>query len=240
MSGHEQWADAVGAYVLDALGPGEREAFEAHAATCEICREDIAALRVAADALPVAVPQLEPPPELKARIMDVVVTSPGAAPEALRTAKPSSRRGRRAPWWRSPLTLRPALAAAAAALLLLAGGLAGILAAGAPETETVVAQVDQQVAPGARVTLEIDGDDADLVASGLPQPPAGRVYQVWLQRGDQAPQPTDTLFVPRSDGSARAALPEGAADADAILVTDEPAGGSDEPSKPPVAAARPA
>jgi anti-sigma-K factor RskA len=241
--GHEHWADAVGAYLLDAMPAGERESFEAHVAVCKLCREEVEALRVAADALPVAVAQMEPPPELKDRIMGIVNAEARlleAAGERADVPEPArSERERPAPWWRRALMLRPALAAAAAAVLLLAGGVAGMLVAGGDGSETVVAQVDQQVAPGARVTLEIDGDDADLVASRLPEPPAGRVYQVWLQRGDQAPEPTDTLFLPRTDGSARAALPEGAADADAILVTHEPRGGSRAPTQAPFVSVRP-
>ena len=69
---HEQWADAVGAYLLGALETGESERFEAHLAVCPRCRDDVADLRVAADALPVSVPLVAPPPALKGRIMAVV------------------------------------------------------------------------------------------------------------------------------------------------------------------------
>ena len=38
------------------------------------------------------------------------------------------------------------------------------------------------------------------------------------------------LFAPRCDGSAVAAIPGSVADVDQVLVTDEPLGGSDEPT----------
>jgi hypothetical protein len=53
---------------------------------------------------------------------------------------------------------------------------------------------------------------------------------VWLMpEGSDTPEPTDVLFTPRSDGSAVAAIP-GIDDARQVLVSDEPPGGSDEPT----------
>jgi hypothetical protein len=78
------------------------------------------------------------------------------------------------------------------------------------------------------------GDDATLEVSGMPAPPAGRVYQVWLKReGRDAPVPTSALWLPRSDGSASVAVPGSLEDVEAVLVTGEPAGGSDAPTQLP-------
>ena len=56
------------------------------------------------------------------------------------------------------------------------------------------------------------------------------MYEVWLMpEGSDTPEPTDVLFTPRSDGSAVAAIP-GIDDARQVLVSDEPPGGSDEPT----------
>ena len=63
--GHGAWSDAVGAYVLGALPPEECVGFEAHMADCPACRHDVADLQVAADALPVSVPPVAPPPALR-------------------------------------------------------------------------------------------------------------------------------------------------------------------------------
>ena len=64
--------DDAGSYVLRALPDDEHERFEAHLATCEECRREVADLQVAADTLPLAAVQVDPPPELRDRIMAVV------------------------------------------------------------------------------------------------------------------------------------------------------------------------
>ena len=62
----------------------------------------------------------------------------------------------------------------------------------------------QSTLPQASAELEVDGDSATLVANGLPAPPAGKTYMVWLARPGHAPEPTSALFTPRRDGSATA------------------------------------
>ncbi|MBI5103545.1 MAG: zf-HC2 domain-containing protein, partial [Solirubrobacterales bacterium] len=64
--------DDVGPWVLRALGEDEAAAFERHLESCEPCRHDVAELDGVAGVLPMAAPQLLPPPELKSRIMRVV------------------------------------------------------------------------------------------------------------------------------------------------------------------------
>ena len=54
--GHGAWGDAIGAYVLGALPAEECVGFEAHLTVCAACRDDVADLQGAADALPASVP----------------------------------------------------------------------------------------------------------------------------------------------------------------------------------------
>ena len=72
MSTHAHWADSAAAYVLGALPPEEVVGFREHMAGCPDCRRAVEELRMAADALPIGVQQLAPPPALKGRIMAVV------------------------------------------------------------------------------------------------------------------------------------------------------------------------
>ncbi len=65
-------ATDLGAYVLGALEPEEARAFRGHLDTCALCRDEVERLALAADHLPLAAAQIEPPPELRRRIMDVV------------------------------------------------------------------------------------------------------------------------------------------------------------------------
>ena len=78
---------------------------------------------------------------------------------------------------------------------------------------------------GGRATLEIQDGHARLVASKLPAPPSGRVYQVWLDKGGKTPEPTAALFSTSSDGSASVDVPS-VDGVRRVMVTDEPAGGS--------------
>ena len=66
------------------------------------------------------------------------------------------------------------------------------------------------------------------MASGLPAPPEGRVYQVWLKPTGlrTAAADADALFAPASDGTARRACPARCDGVEQVLVTDEPDGGS--------------
>jgi anti-sigma-K factor RskA len=229
MSDHSRWADEVGAYVLGALEPDEAAAFEAHVADCETCRRDVADLRVAADALPVSVPIVSPPPALKTRIMAVVEQEAELLDAAGRGADrpPAPRPRRRLLDWLS----RPAVALACALLLLAGGGLAGVLLSGGEEARTVVATT---AARGADVRLEIRDEGSTLVAQNMPAPPRGRIYQVWLKRPGKDPEPTSVLWSTRADGSAQVAVPGSLEGVEAVLVTHEPPRGSDEPSVAPV------
>ena len=223
MSDHERWNDTAAAYVLGAMAVAEREEFEAHLSTCEICREEVEELQPAAEALPMASPLMVPPPELKDRIMAEVEREAellGAAGAGADRPE-RTRRERRGLGWLSGWRLAPVAAA-----LLIAGVLMGAAVTG-PDQRTVAATVD---APGASAHVKIDGGQGMLVAENLPAPPEGRVYEVWLMpEGSDVPAPTNVLFTPREDGSAEAALP-GLNGADKVLVTDEPHGGRDAPT----------
>lgn len=237
MSEHERWVDAAGAYVLEAMPDDEREAFERHLDDCAACREEVAELLPAAHALPMASPQMTPPPELKARIMAEVEREADLLAQVGADAdRPApARRGRERGGWFSGWRLAPVAAA-----LLIAGVLAGTAldrdqaAPGQPEVRTVAVTVDPKRAPDGSAELRVADGEATLVGRGMPAPPEGRVYQVWVMpKGSNTPEPTNALFYPRADGSMTTAIPD-VGDAKTVLVTDEPVGGSDEPSRTPV------
>ena len=235
---HDQWTDSLGAWLLGALPEDEAAGFQRHLAECAVCREDAAALQVAADALPASAEPRTPPAALKARIMDVVESEAqlldAAGPDSDRAPAPARRTS-----WLGRLVPRPALAWGLAALLLVVGVGAGVLASQAIQggTETISAQV---TSGGGRASLEIDDGHGRLVASKLPAPPEGRVYQVWLDKGGKTPEPTNALFSTRSDGSASVDVPGSLDGVRAVMVTDEPAGGSDEPTGKLLLSASPA
>ncbi|HEX5622250.1 MAG TPA: anti-sigma factor [Solirubrobacteraceae bacterium] len=225
MTDHDRWADSAGAYVLGAMTATERDEFERHLAMCPTCREDVDELRPAAEALPMASPPVLPPPALKDRIMAEVEREAAllaqAGPAADRPAAVAERPRRR---FRLPALTGWRLAPVAAALLIV-GVLGGVLLTGGG-SKTYPA--------GANAEIQVDGDKATLVATNMQAPPEGRVYEVWLvPKGapeGAAPEPTNVLFVPRSDGAVEAAIPGSADDIAQVLVSDEPPGGSETPT----------
>src|SRR3954452_13698244 len=261
--------DDAGAWVLGALPGDERERFAAHLAGCDVCRREVAELQMVADTLPLAAPQVAPPPELKERIMsavraeaavlaaagpeaDAVAPPPVVEPEPTREEPPApverarrerpERRKSDGAWWRRPLlNLRPLPAAGLAAVLLALGvGIGALASGGGGESgRSVHAQVRAPSAPSARASLTVSGDDATLEISGFPAPPAGRVYQVWVKRPGRDPAPTNALFSVRR-GQATVEVPDRVRDGDQVLVTAEPDGGSQVPTRAPVIVSQPA
>ena len=234
MSAHDRFIDDVGAYLLGALEPGEEREFEQHLETCDACRQEVVRLEVARDALPRSVDQVAPPKALKASLMSTVrAEAAEAAPSPAAGSRAPARRSR----WRELLLARPRFAAAAAAVLLAvgiaAGALVGAIGGGSDDPATVAATVDQARMPAGQGSLSIPEDGgAILRVDGMQQPGDDRVYEVWIQRGNQVTP--SSLFNVESDGSGAAAIPDELKGADAILVTREPAGGSKRPSERPV------
>jgi hypothetical protein len=85
--------------------------------------------------------------------------------------------------------------------------------------------------------MRVAEDSTKLVVAGLRMPPPGRIYQVWLDRDNgTAPEPTEALFSVRK-GRASVNVPGDLSGVKRVLVTDEPAGGSEVPTRQPVIAA---
>ncbi|MBS1871314.1 MAG: anti-sigma factor [Actinobacteria bacterium] len=234
-------AETVAAYLLGALTDAERREFEMHLTACVPCREDLAGLRVVADALPLAVPPVAPSAALRDRLLETVRAEAEVLSAAGPTADrpPAQRRGRRR--FVRPLGRPLGLTAAALALLLGVALGFGVGAATNERTETqtvvqvrtVQARVDATAAPRGTAVIVVRDGVATLRVRGLPAPPPGKVYEVWLlRRGAAAPSPTDALFSVSTRGSGRVALPS-VRGVEAVLVTAEPDGGSRAPTSQP-------
>ena len=214
----------VAAYALGALPEQEASRFEAHLATCELCRTDLAALKPVVDALPAAAEPRDPPPALRKRIMRVVEA------EAREATSERRARERRARERRSWLVWRPVPALVAACALLLAGIGIGFATLGDEDPATFQGQCLRGCE---EVAMSVDEGHGTLKVEGMAQPPLGRVYQVWTQRDGEDPKPTDALFTVDKDGSASVDVPGDTGAVDRVLVTDEPRGGSEVPTTRP-------
>lgn len=223
---------AAAAYVLGALDEHELQGFREHLADCTVCSAEVSQLQTAADALALGVPRKLAPDSLRARIMATAHAEAellkAAGHEADRPA-PASRQWRR--------RLVPALAAAAAlGVGLLVGALAINTGSTTIHTQTQVIRA-VVAAPGHNATAELRkaGSHLELIVDGLPAPPPGRIYEVWLlKQGAQAPAPTDALFSVTTHGEGAVDVPGNDVDVSKVLVTDEPLGGSPKPTREPV------
>jgi anti-sigma-K factor RskA len=227
--------DDAGPWVLGALDDEDARAFALHLDSCPICRLEVVELQVVADVLPMAAPQLVPPPALKSRIMGVVESEAqllrAAGPEADRPPVVVGDRGRRRFFGR----LRPLPAAVLATALLALGVVAGVLLSGGEDTTSHPGFGPK----GAQVALRVTGGEHGVLdMRGMPAAPSGRVYQVWLIHGKDKPRPTHTLFTVPSDGRARVEILESLKDTDQVLVTTEPPGGSEQPTSAPLMGAK--
>lgn len=235
---HDAQQEVLGAYLLGALPPDERAAMERHLSDCETCAEEAERLQIAVDVLPGAVPIVQPPPELRSRIMAVVESEAellaAAGPEADRV--PERQRKPRRRWslgW-SPAA-RP-LATGFAALALVAAGVGGAALLGGDNggsggARTLAARVLDPAQAGAKAELRTVGGKGTLIVHDFADPPRGHVWQLWLQAPGGNPVPAGATFAVR-DGEV--AIPHTLAPSDRVMVTLEPDGGSTTPSTTPV------
>jgi anti-sigma-K factor RskA len=210
--------DDVAAYALGALEPGEAEAFRRHLAGCPECQEELAGFEQVTETLPAAGAAYAVPKGLKRRVMQDVRAEPNS------TARPSSS----LQWASRPLlawsgALAAVLVAVIVAVALSSGGSGG----------TKVIQ-----ASAGNAELRVTNGRGDLVVHRLRPLRAGRIYEMWVQRGSAPPVPTGTLFGVTSSGSASVGVPGSLSGVSAVMVTDEPSGGSPAPTTAPVIVAR--
>ena len=219
-SGHERWQDDAAAYALHALDGAEVRAFEDHLADCPECRQELATMRRTVGELAGAAAVVDPPAQLRRRVMATVRAE--AATRAGPHGAPAPGRGQSR--WQRP---RIALSAAAVAVVLVV--LAVALTGGGGRSRTYAGVVS---ASGATASLVRSGASGQLRFRGLPAPPAGRIYQVWLAHGSQAPRPTHTLFASTSGSTSVGGSLSGVT---AVLVTAEPLpDGSRAPTRAPI------
>lgn len=218
-----------GAYVVDALDPGERARFEEHLALCTACRAEVASLREAAAVLP-EVAATMPPQRLRDQVLSGIAAVRPLPPA---TPLPSRRRPR--------LGL---IAAAAAVAAIAAGGGTVVWQQTHDSSSTTSAtdrviqagdaqQIDVDLAGGASATVyrSVAEGKAVLVTRKLPDAPSGRVYQLWLQRDGRMV----SAGMLAGSGDQKVLLDGDAAGASAAGITVEPLGGSAAPTTTPIA-----
>jgi anti-sigma-K factor RskA len=225
---------STGAYAADALPPEEREEVEQHLAVCPACAQEVAELRSALTSLASAAAE-SPPPALRQSVLDKVARTRQLPP----VTGPAGRRPRGRWWWGTA-----SLQVAAAALLVVAIALSVLLVQRQhqlTEQRRLVAEITSvlndpnrtvrtaSLADGGRGTAVVSEGEAVFLASDLPSVAPDRTYQLWII----SPGSTTSAGL-LGRGHAAQLLVPAVRPGDAIGVTVEPAGGSAQPTTPPL------
>lgn len=222
MTGEHPDRDDLVAFALGALEQGDERAIEAHVPSCARCTRELEALVPAVAVLGESVEQLEPPPELRERVLAVVRSE--AAGEREQDARPvrRERRGLRG------FLLRPAVALATVAVI--AAGTAGYLVrdTGGGGGETTVAVMP--ATPGIGGSLKVGENSSLLQLRGMPKLTGNEVYQVWVTQ-DNNVRPSSN-FIPDDSGRATTGVDGHLGNGARVMITKESAPGHTTPTPP--------
>lgn len=246
MSTHEQFADDLSLYAMNALQGDECVALEKHLNECASCRRELEQLRGDTALLALTTGGARPPQRSKQRLMDAIAKEPRAQEEA-----------HVAPWWSA---MRWVLAAA----LILMGALLSrqnnqlneqiaalrkqsaiqqaelvrakevVATLTAPDAQVVaVVKANTPPQPQGKAIYVRDRASLIFIANNMPVPPPQKAYELWLIPKTGAPIPAG-VFKPDAHGSATVInppLPAGT-EAKAFAITMEPEEGSTTPTMP--------
>jgi anti-sigma-K factor RskA len=222
---HDAYNELTAAYALGALDPDETSAYEDHLAGCPICQDDLAALSATAVQLAMAAPPVDPPPELRERILQ-------AARSERQNVVPL--RSRRLEWSRPSGRTAVAAVAAIAACLVIGLGVWNIsLHNQLSDAREALRSVPINGATGSVVVG--NGNRGMLVLAGLENAPAGKTYEAWVIR-DGVASPAGTFG---GGGTIAVRLMHPVRSGSVVAVTVEREGGAKQPTTKPFVTSQP-
>lgn len=263
MSEHKTPEELAAAYALGALTAEEAAEYEAWLLEAPDATGEASAYADVASTLALAAEPVEPSADLRASILAQVAMTPQlpaapaasvspVAPEPIASSDPVTAAPTRAEqraasrWSRGAVFL---VAAAASVLLFVGGGVVGSLIAQGQRNDFAIEQATalaelQAAADAQQAVTEMEGGgQVTLIWSGelarsaimvdeMPPAPEGKTYQLWyIRAGDPIP---DATFEAADEGKTWRVLDGAMAGGDAVGVTLEPEGGSQEPSSDPL------
>ena len=249
MNEHEQYAEDLTLYALDALRGDERAKLEQHLATCAACRLELEQLRADTALLAMSAAGPRPPQRSRQRLMEAVAREPRST-----TGVQSSARGSWWGWlgwvataamivfalslWREDISLKAMLASARSGQAESARQLDELRKIAAPIIEpaaqrvTLVA-VKTSPHPQGKAFYLRSRNSLVFLASNMPALPPEKAYELWLIPTSGNPIPAG-VFKPDARGSASVVdppLPPGI-EAKAFAITVENQAGSEKPTTP--------
>ena len=222
---HDQIAELIPEFALGTLeANNEVDMVKRHVETCAACRQEMESYESVVDALLLAAPSVDPPPNLRSQLFEQIeglsVSETGAASSS---------------WWQDAMSRiqaflagprwQPALVLAIIAIVVGAVYFWQQSSRLQPEQYELTAT---DAAPGALGVIEVtaNGRDASLTVSGLPPLSPEKQYQLWLIVDGQ--RASGAIFSVADDGTATVPvdLKRPLAEFGAFGITIEPAGGS--------------
>lgn len=258
MSGHEEFAEDLALYAMDALRGDDRVRVDQHLATCASCRLELEQLRGDTALLALSASGSRAPQRARQRLLDAVAREPRIAAASLR-AQPqtmaSTSTSERPSWWgwlgwaataavlifaialwRENSALRQTVASASSQAAQNIRELEDLRKIAAPILEPAAQQVTLVAAktppqPQGKAFYLRNRGSLVFLASNLPALPPQKAYELWLIPMSGAPIPAG-VFKPDARGSGSIVnppLPPGA-EAKAFAITIENEAGSPTPT----------
>jgi len=252
MSAHEQFADDLALYALNALTGDELASLEKHLEACPACRQELEQLR--GDGALLALSTLGPKPPLRARqrLLDAV----GKEAPTSHATHATENQSRRSWWgmlgwaataailvfaaslWKENLALKQTLMSASMQAAQNTRDLEAIRKIVAPIIEPeaqriTLVSVKTPPQPQGKAFYLRNRGSLLFVANNLPPLPPQKAYELWLIPAQGAPIPAG-VFKPDAHGSATVVNPPLPADteAKAFAITVENEAGATAPTMP--------
>ena len=257
MSAHEQFADDLALYALNALTGDELTSLEKHLETCPACRQELEQVR--GDGALLALSTLGPKPPLRARQRLMDATSKDAVGKEAsisRGTHATENKSRRSWWgvlgwaataavlvfaaslWKENLLLKQTLMSASMQAAQSNRDLEAIRKIVAPIIEPdaqriTLVSVKTPPQPQGKVFYLRNRSSLLFVANNLPPLPPQKAYELWLIPAQGAPIPAG-VFKPDAHGSATVVNPPLTAgtEAKAFAITIENEAGATAPTMP--------
>jgi len=256
MSGHEQFADDLALYAVDALEGQERSNLEQHLATCAACKRELEQLRGDTALLALSTLGPKPPQRARKRLLDAVASEASRiSPVPLRAAPKDESRSRS--WWgwlgwaataavivfavslgkenyelKQDLRMASSILSQRTADLEQARSVANALTNPEGQHFTLVAMKTPPQPQGKAIYVR-NRSSLIFLANNMPSLPSQKMYELWLIPMQGAPVPAG-LFKPDAHGSATVInppLPAGL-EAKAFAITVENEAGASTPTMP--------
>ena len=252
MSQHEQFADDLALYALNALEADDRAKLEAHLETCLNCRRELEQLRGDGALLAISTTGPRPPARSRQRLLDAISETRAQTPQAQRTS--GTFQPRTWGWlgwvvaaaamilagilWQANNVLRQSLDTIAATRESDSRELKNLMRALAPirsprAQRVTLVPVKNLAQPQGKVFYLRNSSDLVFIANNLAALPSQKAYELWLIPTKGNPIPAG-VFKPDARGSATVVNPPlpPNTEAKAFAITIENEAGATTPTMP--------